>query len=125
MSARRPSSLALLLLALAALVFSPHRALAEPLRLWHAYRDEERAALEALVAEWSTGGEPVELLALPYDNYASKLAAGIGVGEGPDVFIDAHERLGVLSQARSRRLAGPRRCSRGSCRSSPRGRSLP
>jgi arabinogalactan oligomer/maltooligosaccharide transport system permease protein len=94
MSARRPSSLALLLLALAALVFSPHRALAEPLRLWHAYRDEERAALEALVAEWSTGGEPVELLALPYDNYASKLAAAIGVGEGPDVFIDAHERLG-------------------------------
>jgi arabinogalactan oligomer/maltooligosaccharide transport system permease protein len=94
MSARRPSALALLLLALAALVFSPHRALAEPLRLWHAYRDEERAALEALVAEWSTGGEPVELLALPYDNYASKLAAAIGVGEGPDVFIDAHERLG-------------------------------
>ena len=36
----------------------------------------------------------VELLAIPYDAFGSKLAAAIPLGEGPDVFIDSHERLG-------------------------------
>ena len=72
---------------------SPARAFAaETIRLWHAYRGEEEAALREVVAEWE--GAPIELLAVPYDAYGSKLAAAIPLGEGPHLFIDAHERLG-------------------------------
>jgi arabinogalactan oligomer/maltooligosaccharide transport system permease protein len=63
----------------------------EPLRLWHAYRGAEQEALEHIVAGFD--GE-VELLAVPYDAYASKLESTIPLGEGPHVYIDAHERLG-------------------------------
>lgn len=73
--------------------------------LWHAYRGEEAAVLEQLVAEHKreTGTE-VELLRLPYDAFASKLAAAIPLGEGPDIFIDSHERLGDF---RHRGLVAP------------------
>lgn len=70
-------------------------AVAAPIRLWHAYRGDEEKALERIVAAWSGRGDhPVELLAVPYDAFGSKLAADIPLGEGPDVYIDAHERLG-------------------------------
>lgn len=65
---------------------------ASPVRLWHAYRGEEQRALEALVASGAAG--EVELLAVPSDAFAAKLGAAIPLGEGPDLFIDAHERLG-------------------------------
>jgi arabinogalactan oligomer/maltooligosaccharide transport system permease protein len=63
----------------------------EPIRLWHAYRGAEQAALEEILASFD--GE-VELLAVPYDAYAAKLESAIPLGEGPHVYIDAHERLG-------------------------------
>jgi arabinogalactan oligomer/maltooligosaccharide transport system permease protein len=63
----------------------------QPVRLWHAYRGTEQQALEQIVAGFD--GE-VELLAVPYDAFASKLESAIPLGEGPHVFIDAHERLG-------------------------------
>jgi arabinogalactan oligomer / maltooligosaccharide transport system permease protein len=63
----------------------------EPIRLWHAYRGAEQQALEQILASFD--GE-VELLAVPYDAFASKLESAIPLGEGPHVFIDAHERLG-------------------------------
>jgi arabinogalactan oligomer/maltooligosaccharide transport system permease protein len=69
---------------------------AEPIRLWHAYRGEEEAALRAIVSTWDGG--PVEMLAVPYDAYGSKLASAIPLGEGPHLFIDAHERLGDYRQ---------------------------
>ncbi|MSP25276.1 MAG: extracellular solute-binding protein [Myxococcales bacterium] len=69
----------------------PARA-AEPLRLWHAYRGAEERALAAVLASFTEA--PVETLAVPYDAYAAKLAAAIPLGDGPDLFIDAHERLG-------------------------------
>ena len=62
-----------------------------PLTIWHAYRGAEQATLDALVASFE--GE-VEVLAIPYDAFGSKLAAAIPLGEGPDLFIDSHERLG-------------------------------
>jgi arabinogalactan oligomer/maltooligosaccharide transport system permease protein len=71
-----------------------HAALAQaeqPIRLWHAYRGAEQEALEQILASFD--GE-VELLAVPYDAFASKLESAIPLGEGPHVFIDAHERLG-------------------------------
>ena len=44
------------------------------------------------------------MLALPYDAFAAKLAAAIPLGEGPDIYIDAHERLGDY---RSRKIVAP------------------
>ncbi|XYH96578.1 extracellular solute-binding protein [Sorangium sp. So ce1128] len=97
-----PPALTLALGALAALLLVPALAAAAPLRLWHAYRDDEARALGAIVAAFK--GEEVELLALPFDAYASKLQAAIPMGEGPDLFIDAHERLGDY---RARKLVAP------------------
>jgi arabinogalactan oligomer/maltooligosaccharide transport system permease protein len=65
---------------------------AEPIRLWHAYRGEEEAAL--VLALETFEGAPVELLAVPYDAFGSKLAAAIPLGDGPHLYIDTHERLG-------------------------------
>ncbi len=85
-------ALVALVVGAAVLVGLPAGAWAAPIHLWHAYRDDELKALEAIVAEWS-GGQ-VETVAIPYDAYASKLAAAIPLGEGPDLFIDVHGRLG-------------------------------
>ncbi|PRQ02423.1 Maltose transport system permease protein MalF [Enhygromyxa salina] len=63
----------------------------EPIRLWHAYRGAEEQALDEILASFE--GE-VDLLAVPYDAFASKLESTVPLGEGPDVYIDAHERLG-------------------------------
>ncbi|WP_437305417.1 extracellular solute-binding protein [Sorangium sp. So ce388] len=104
--ANRPSipapAIALAALAALLLVLAPALAAAAPIRLWHAYRDDEARALGAIVAAFK--GEEVELLALPFDAYASKLQAAIPMGEGPDLFIDAHERLGDY---RARKLVAP------------------
>ncbi len=64
----------------------------EPVRLWHAYRGAEERALADVLASFADA--PVETLAVPYDAFAAKLGAAIPLGDGPDVFIDAHERLG-------------------------------
>ncbi len=84
------------LLALLALLL-PARSMAAPpqtasIHLWHGYRDNEAKALEAILSTWK--GAPVDATAVPYDAYASKLAAAIPLGEGPDLFIDTHQRLG-------------------------------
>lgn len=63
----------------------------EPVVLWHAYRGAEEEALEAILAAWDG---PVEVLAVPYDAFSTKLESTVPLGEGPDLFIDAHERLG-------------------------------
>ncbi|HVH98450.1 MAG TPA: extracellular solute-binding protein [Enhygromyxa sp.] len=67
----------------------------QPVRLWHAYRGDEERALQLILASFA--GE-VELLAVPYDAFASKLESSIPLGEGPDLYIDAHERLGDYAQ---------------------------
>ncbi len=65
--------------------------------VWHAYRgDEERALADvALRFEATHPGVRVELLALPFEAYATKLESAVPHGHGPDVFIEAHERLGT------------------------------
>lgn len=73
----------------------PAVATAEPIRLWHAFRGQEQVVLDELVTRWSEqSGVEVEALALPHDSFAAKLEAAIPLGEGPHLFIDAHERIG-------------------------------
>ncbi len=72
---------------------------AEPLSVWHAYRGEEKQALEQVLEHFQRRtGVAVEALQVPHDAYASKLTAAAPRGHGPHVFIDSHERLGDLKQ---------------------------
>lgn len=62
--------------------------------LWHAYRgDEERALLEVVRAYMDRTGVTIDVLAVPFEAYGSKIAAAVPRGHGPDLFIEAHERL--------------------------------
>ncbi len=95
------------ILCFALLVLLPASASAEALKLWHTYRGTEEAALKLLVEQWNAEHSEtrVDLLALPYDAYTSKLTSAIPRGHGPDVFIAAHERAG--DWVRSGMLAAP------------------
>jgi arabinogalactan oligomer/maltooligosaccharide transport system substrate-binding protein len=87
--------LAALALLLAAVV--PARAQKE-IVVWHAYRGDERAAFEKVVAAYNAAragrGIKVTTLAVPYDAFADKITAAVPRGKGPDVFIYAQDRLG-------------------------------
>jgi arabinogalactan oligomer/maltooligosaccharide transport system permease protein len=75
----------------------PRRAGAEErLALWHAYRGDEERALAEVARDYERAhpGIAIELLAIPFDAYASKLSAAVPHAHGPDLFIEAHERLG-------------------------------
>lgn len=80
-------------LALAALGSRP--ALATEITLWHAWRGEERAVLESVTADYQAQhpGDQVELVFVPYESLGSKLEAAVPRGNGPDLFIFAHEKL--------------------------------
>lgn len=75
-----------------------HPALGEELVVWHAYRAEEKAALEAVVASYNqahaTSGVTVTTLAVPFDALADKVSAAVPRGKGADIFIYAQDRLG-------------------------------
>jgi len=94
-----------LVLALAA-ALAPAAAWAQTVVLWHAYRDDERAALDRLLDQYRRAhpGVSLDVLAVPFDAYASKLESAIPHGHGPDVFIDAHERV---ASYRARGLLAP------------------
>jgi len=63
--------------------------------LWHPYRGGEEAALKKVVARFEAErGVKVTALAVPYEAYLSKLEAAIPRGNGPEVFIGPHNRLG-------------------------------
>jgi len=65
--------------------------------LWHAYGEEEGAGLVAAVHEFEreNPGVDVRVVHNAFGAYASKLESAVPTGHGPDVFIDAHERLGT------------------------------
>lgn len=63
--------------------------------LWHSYAGAEKQALEQLVAELD--GPEVRLVQVPYDTFADKITNAIPHGNGPDLFIFAHDRLGDWS----------------------------
>jgi arabinogalactan oligomer / maltooligosaccharide transport system permease protein len=64
--------------------------------LWHSYRGDEQSALRQLVRRWNESHpqSPARPLAVPHDAYANKLTSAIPRGQGPDLFIFAHERVG-------------------------------
>jgi arabinogalactan oligomer/maltooligosaccharide transport system permease protein len=65
------------------------------LLVWHSYRGDSERALERLGDEWGrANGVRVELLGVPFDAFSAKLEGAVPHDHGPDVFIDAHERLG-------------------------------
>src|ERR1700687_1994295 len=64
--------------------------------VWHTYRGAEEDALGRVVDDFRRAhpADEVEVLAIPFLAFPPKLEAAIPHGHGPDVFIDAHERLG-------------------------------
>src|SRR5690606_3971930 len=92
---KRFSLLLVIVLSTLMLLLAPTARAEQPVKLWHAYRGAEQQALERILASFD--GQ-VELLAVPYDAFASKLESSIPLGEGPDLYIDAHERLGDYAQ---------------------------
>ena len=96
---RRQTTCTRLLLGLAALaaVVWPSVAGAETqLRLWHSYRGAEQEALDELVDQWNADHPDVVIktLPVPQEAYSQKLTSSIPRGQGPDVFIYAHESIG-------------------------------
>jgi arabinogalactan oligomer/maltooligosaccharide transport system substrate-binding protein len=73
--------------------------------VWHAYRAEEKAALEKIAAAYNAAnaakGVKVTTLAVPYDAFADKITAAVPRGKGPDIFIYAQDRLGGWIEAGS------------------------
>ena len=69
---------------------------ATELSVWHSYRGSEREAFEAQLALYDAEHDELTLqpLALPNDSYSTKLESAIPRGNGPDVFVFAHERVG-------------------------------
>lgn len=76
-------------------------AMAETITLWHAYRGAEEKALEKVIGKWNAAHPEmqVKVSMVPPDAYANKLSNGIPRGNGPDLFIMAHERVGAWSQS--------------------------
>lgn len=64
--------------------------------LWHAYQGDERAALEKVVAQIQKDNPDlrIKLQSVPYDAFADKISNAIPNGNGPDLFIFAHDRIG-------------------------------
>ena len=69
--------------------------------LWHAYTGQERVALEQTAATWTAAhpDKPIVLVAVPYDSFADKLTSAIPRGNGPDLFIYPHDRIGDWADA--------------------------
>jgi arabinogalactan oligomer/maltooligosaccharide transport system substrate-binding protein len=92
-----------LLLAGAFLLLPGIAAAQTDLVVWHAYRGDEKAAFEKVVAAYNAAqaasGVKVTTLAVPYDAFADKITAAVPRGKGPDIFIYAQDRLGGWVEA--------------------------
>ncbi len=64
--------------------------------LWHSYRGLEKKALEDVVKRFNDqhNGVEVKLLQIPYDAFADKVQITTPRGQGPDMFIFAHNMIG-------------------------------
>jgi len=86
-----------LLFAFLAVSFSlPAFAAQTAIVMWHAYRGEEKTAIEAVAQQFNKTHKDIKisLLAVPYDAMADKVSASVPRGKGPDLFIYAQDRLG-------------------------------
>lgn len=76
------------------------RAGRESVTLWHAYSGEERSALETLAARFNAEHDAMlKLVSVPYDAFSDKITAAVPNGNGPDLFIFAHDRIGDWAEA--------------------------
>ncbi|MCO4761452.1 MAG: extracellular solute-binding protein [Myxococcales bacterium] len=68
--------------------------------LWHAYRDTERKALDQLIASWNKKHPETQVtaLAIPFDALIDKAQIAIPRGNGPDLIIFAHDKVGVWAR---------------------------
>lgn len=73
----------------------------EGLILWHSYRGAEAEALHKVVGDYLKAhpDEKIELAAVPNEAYANKIASAVPRGNGPDLFIYAHEMVGDWSRS--------------------------
>jgi maltose-binding protein MalE len=95
---RRRASLGLAVAAVAALGLGGCRDAADgrAVVLWHTYSGDERAALEESVRaiEAADPSRRIALVAVPYEAFADKVTNAIPNGNGPDLFVFAHDRIG-------------------------------
>ena len=65
--------------------------------LWHAYRAKEKEALEGVVKTFNESQEAVRvrIQAVPYDPFVDKITITVPRGQGPDLFIFAHNMIGA------------------------------
>ncbi|MEC8422942.1 MAG: ABC transporter substrate-binding protein, partial [Myxococcota bacterium] len=70
-------------------------------RVWHAYRGEERAALEAVLERGDAAHPDARAAprAIPYDGFKSNIDAAVPRGNGPDLFVAAHEGVGQWARS--------------------------
>ncbi len=69
--------------------------------LWHAYDEGEAEGLAQTVRAFEAAHPDIDvrLVHNAFGGYAAKLEAAIPTGHGPDVFLDAHERLATYVDA--------------------------
>ncbi len=81
-------------------VCMPAMLCAQELTLWHAYRGAEAEALDEVVTHWNDlyPDRQVKAQSFAPSVYSSKITNDIPRGNGPDVFIAAHEQVGDWSQ---------------------------
>lgn len=69
--------------------------LASELTVWHTWRGEEQAAIEAASARWGAEhGVDVQCVAFPFGGFDGKVETAIPRGNGPDVFVAGHSAIG-------------------------------
>ena len=68
--------------------------------LWHSYRDDERKALDTLVAQWNKlqPGVQIQALAVPFDAIIDKFQVATPNGNGPALIIMAHDKIGLWAR---------------------------
>ncbi|MFO0750299.1 MAG: extracellular solute-binding protein [Myxococcota bacterium] len=64
--------------------------------LWHAYRAGEAEAFEKAIADYNASQSEVVIKpqAVPYDAFVDKITITVPQGQGPDLFIFAHNMVG-------------------------------
>ncbi len=67
----------------------------EELVIWHAYRGQEKETLERLLKLYQERhGEAVRAVSIPFDALPNKVSAAVPRGNGPDLLIFNHDRIG-------------------------------
>lgn len=63
--------------------------------VWHAWRGAELEALQQVAKSYEMeSGDTVSMVAIPFGAFDSKLETAVPRGNGPDVFLAAHDGLG-------------------------------